>query len=319
VDLIRKETLNREIIAGSIIVTITLLIITGSSDTAFGVPVFPSGEQTVEFDGHCYAYIDAVTLDYGQAFFDAQTKSVNGIPGHLATYSSGAEEAASTSSAAGGTSQTGWIGFTQDPTYYGDAGQLDDGTFGEAGWGWVTGEPVVYSNWHPGEPNGGGGKDYAHSNVISDGGWNDRAISGFGSLGYFVEFDVSCTDESQEVGIDIKPGSDPNSINVNSKGLLPVAIFGSPDFDVTQIDTETVDFDILDVNGSTLATRCNIEDVDGDGIDDMVCFFKIKDIAHKCIGDFPIGQIQGQLLDGTPFRGLDDVRWVNCKHFDPDV
>ena len=119
------------------------------------------------------------------------------------------------------------------------------------------------------------------------------------------------------VEIDIKPGSDPNSINVNSKGLLPVAIFGSSDFDVTQIDTATVDFDIFEINGSTFATKCSIEDVDGDGIDDMVCFFKIKDIAHKCIGDFPIGQIQGQLLDGTPFRGVDDVRWVNCKHFDP--
>ena len=119
-----------------------------------------------------------------------------------------------------------------------------------------------------------------------------------------------------EVEIDIKPNSDPNSINQKSKGLLAVAIFGSPDFDVTQIDTTTVDFDILDVNGSTIATKCNIEDVDGDGIDDMVCFFKIKDIDHKCTAEFVVGQIQGQ-LDGTPFRGLDDVRWVNCKHFEP--
>ena len=120
-----------------------------------------------------------------------------------------------------------------------------------------------------------------------------------------------------EVEIDIKPSSDPNSINQKSKGLLPVAIFGSPEFDVTQIDTTTVDFDILDVNGSTIATKCNIEDVDGDGIDDMVCFFKIKDIDHKCTAEFVVGQIQGEQLDGTPFRGLDDVRWVNCKHFDP--
>ena len=121
------------------------------------------------------------------------------------------------------------------------------------------------------------------------------------------------------VEIDIKPGSDPNSINVNSKGLLPVAIFGSSDFDVTQIDTATVDFDILDVNGSTLATRCNIEDVDGDAIDDMVCFFEIANIEHKCTAEFVLGQIQGQLLDGTSFRGFDEVRWVNCKHFDSDV
>ncbi len=120
-----------------------------------------------------------------------------------------------------------------------------------------------------------------------------------------------------EVEIDIKPNSDPNSINQKSKGLLPVAIFGSLDFDVTQIDTTTVDFDIFEVNGSTIATKCNIEDVDGDGIYDMICFFKIKEIDHKCTAEFVVGQIQGQLFDGTPFRGLDDVRWVNCKHFDP--
>ena len=119
------------------------------------------------------------------------------------------------------------------------------------------------------------------------------------------------------VEIDIRPGSAFNPINVNSKGLLPVAIFGSPNFDVSQIDRPNVDFDIFEVNGSTLATRCNIDNVDGDGIDDMVCFFKIQDIEHKCMGDFPIGQIQGQLLDGTPFRGFDVVRWVNCNNFDP--
>jgi len=117
------------------------------------------------------------------------------------------------------------------------------------------------------------------------------------------------------VDIDIKPNGEPNSINVNSKGVLPVAIFGSPDFDVTQIDVATVDFDIFEINGSTLATKCNIEDVDGDGIDDMVCFFKIQEIDHKCEGVFPVGQIKLDLLDGTSYRGLDEVRWVNCEHF----
>ena len=137
------------------------------------------------------------------------------------------------------------------------------------------------------------------------------------SSGNFSECVQTITLTTPEVEIDIKPSSDPNSINQKSKGLLPVAIFGSPEFDVTQIDTTTVDFDIFEVNGSTIATKCNIEDVDDDGIDDMVCFFKIKDIDHKCTAEFVVGQIQGELLDGTPFRGIDDVRWVNCKHFEP--
>ena len=39
-----------------------------------------------------------------------------------------------------------------------------------------------------------------------------------------------------EVFVDIKPGSCPNPLNTGSKGVLPVAIAGTVDFDVTVID-----------------------------------------------------------------------------------
>ena len=38
--------------------------------------------------------------------------------------------------------------------------------------------------------------------------------------------------ELMEIEIDIKPGSDRNSINPMSKGVIPVAILGSDEFDV---------------------------------------------------------------------------------------
>jgi len=309
--------LKRAILAGSVIVTITLLIITGSSDTAFGVPVFPSGEQTVEFDGHCYAYIDTVSLNYGQAFVDAQTKSVNGIPGHLATYSSGDEEAASDSTAAGGISQRGWIGFTQDPTYYGDAGELDDGTFGEAGWGWVTGEPVVYSNWNAGEPNDGGGtEDYAQNNQNA-GRWNDRNFFGNSQIGYYVEFDVLCSPVTVTipVDIDIKPGSDPNSINTKSMGVVPVAILGSVDFDVTTVDVTTLAFgpdgaspkhDLTDPD----TYDEHLQDVNGDGFLDLVSHYKQKETGIAC-GDTE-AILTAATNDGTTIEGTDSVN-PKCK------
>lgn len=40
--------------------------------------------------------------------------------------------------------------------------------------------------------------------------------------------------------IDIKPGSCPNPLNTKSKGVLPVAIIGFPNFDVTTVDPTTV-------------------------------------------------------------------------------
>jgi hypothetical protein len=43
-----------------------------------------------------------------------------------------------------------------------------------------------------------------------------------------------------DVDIDIKPGSCPNPFNGKSKGVLPVAILGAEDFDVTAVDIASV-------------------------------------------------------------------------------
>ena len=42
------------------------------------------------------------------------------------------------------------------------------------------------------------------------------------------------------VAVDIQPGSCPNPRNVESRGVWPVAILGSANFDVTAIDIPTV-------------------------------------------------------------------------------
>ena len=42
------------------------------------------------------------------------------------------------------------------------------------------------------------------------------------------------------IAIDIKPGSCPNPLNVKDRGLLPVAILGSEDFDVFNIDPDSI-------------------------------------------------------------------------------
>jgi uncharacterized repeat protein (TIGR01451 family) len=46
--------------------------------------------------------------------------------------------------------------------------------------------------------------------------------------------------ESIPVAIDIKPTSCPNPLNVKDNGVLPVAIVGTEDFDVTQVDPASV-------------------------------------------------------------------------------
>jgi Ca2+-binding RTX toxin-like protein len=38
---------------------------------------------------------------------------------------------------------------------------------------WVSGEPVTYTNWTPGEPNNASNEDYVHLSKFSNGRWND--------------------------------------------------------------------------------------------------------------------------------------------------
>lgn len=99
------------------------------------------------------------------------------LGGHLATVTSAGENAFLT-----GVAGQAWIGLTD---------QASEGTFV-----WVTGEPVVYTNWCLGEPNNcclAAGEDYGVMNWCGGGGWNDLAF-GFYNGGNsdrpaIVEFD----------------------------------------------------------------------------------------------------------------------------------
>ncbi len=82
------------------------------------------------------------------------------------------------------------------------------------------------------------------------------------------------------VAIDIKPGSYPNTINLGSKGVIPVAILSDADFDATTVDPETVS-----LAGSGVAMRgkgnkllAHEEDVNGDGLTDLVVKVKTENL-----------------------------------------
>jgi hypothetical protein len=75
-----------------------------------------------------------------------------------------------------------------------------------------------------------------------------------------------------EVNIDIKPGSDPNSINLKSKGVVPVAVLTTPDFDASTVDPDTVFF------ADASPVRWTMEDVDSDGDMDMLFHFNTQEL-----------------------------------------
>ncbi len=113
--------------------------------------------------------------------------------------------------------------------------------------------------------------------------------------------------------IEIRHGSNPNSINCSHNGVIPVAILttstaaGEPvDFDATTVDSSTVTFG-PDKAGPT-HRRAHIKDVDSDGDMDMVLHFRQGSTGIQC-GDVE-ACLTGQTSDGTPIEGCDAIRTV---------
>jgi N-acetylneuraminic acid mutarotase len=111
------------------------------------------------------------------------------------------------------------------------------------------------------------------------------------------------------VSIDIKPGSDPNSINLGSGGTVPVAIFSTADFDATTVDPLTVMLASAPVQlkgkGTPMASS---QDVNEDGLLDLVVH--VDTTALQLSETDTQATLQGQTFGGTSIQGSDSVRIV---------
>jgi len=107
--------------------------------------------------------------------------------------------------------------------------------------------------------------------------------------------------------VDIKPGSEPNAINLSEEGVVAVALLGREGLDVTEVDVTTLAF------GSAGATfdhshGPHFDDVDGDGFLDLVSHYRIEKTGIE-FGDRE-ACLRGKLMDGMRFGGCDGVRTV---------
>jgi len=111
------------------------------------------------------------------------------------------------------------------------------------------------------------------------------------------------------VDIDIKPGSYPNSINLGSGGVVPVAILGSATFDAAAVDPTTVTLSsspiVLRGNGLPSAST---EDVNADGFLDLVVHVETEALELTSTSVEAI--LQGRTYSGQLITGSDSVNIV---------
>jgi len=137
--------------------------------------------------------------------------------------------------------------------------------------------------------------------------------------------------------LDIKPGSCPNSFNPGSHGVLPVGLLGTVEFDVADVDPNSVRLSRADGVGGSVAPHegppgphtaianvgtpsdgdpCECHQLGSDGIDDLSMKFKVDQLVPALQlnsvspGAFVELVLSGTLIDGRGFVASDCVRIV---------
>ncbi len=108
--------------------------------------------------------------------------------------------------------------------------------------------------------------------------------------------------------LDIRPGNNPNSVSLRSRGTIPVAILSTADFDApSEVDEDSLTFGRIGDEDS-LVFCAGSEDVNSNGLLDLVCHFDTQAASFQQ-GD-TAGILMGNTIDGVPIQGGDSVRIV---------
>jgi hypothetical protein len=108
--------------------------------------------------------------------------------------------------------------------------------------------------------------------------------------------------------IDIKPGDAKNIVRASSGRVIPVAIFGSSDFDVTAINPRTIRLNGVDVMlvGKSDKSLCRKTDINDDSYEDLVCDVRIMGF-NVGEGEFKI-ILKAATYNGESLKGEDRIK-----------
>jgi len=124
---------------------------------------------------------------------------------------------------------------------------------------------------------------------------------------------TTCEPSIITVMIDVKPGSYPNSINLGSHGVIPVAILSTSAFDASIVDADTVTLGGVDVavrgKGNRLMAR--MEDVNGDGLLDLMIQIETENLVVDTEAGIVV--LSGYTDGGIEIWGTDTIVIVPDK------
>jgi hypothetical protein len=127
---------------------------------------------------------------------------------------------------------------------------------------------------------------------------------------------VTAAPEVVTMTIDIKPGDEQNNINLKSKGVIPVAILTTANFDATTVDPATA------LLAGASPARWTFADVDGDGDTDILFHFNTEDLNldENSTEATMTAQLKSQATGlsaqatgGTTVSGTDKVQIISAK------
>lgn len=121
--------------------------------------------------------------------------------------------------------------------------------------------------------------------------------------------------------VDVKPGSCKNPVNIGSRGVVPVFVYGSAELDVQDIDRMSATFagvspvrtGWFDIGSPCACDEEGEEDCEviRDGIEDFIMLFFTQQLADA-LGEVNDGDVvevalELELLDGTKLSGSDSI------------
>jgi len=123
--------------------------------------------------------------------------------------------------------------------------------------------------------------------------------------------------EYRTIVLDVKPGGSQNPINPDSYGVIPVAIMGSQDFDVTSVDRASLRFGPRFAQTAHNLTESftyddHLEDLNLDGFTDLMTHYRVREVGITCRDEsltLIAMTVDRQLLVGTDSITTRPCRW----------